>query len=128
MGSWPGRADAPALDALERRPFDHGDIGSQRAFIFVGRLVKVQVLIDGTALSMKEPCEYGHQVTNKRGMVGRFPHQVLLGGVGIVVVCYLVFYLLSHAVFLSRVYTGRLPRSSRPHLACVLEWLLRPIG
>ena len=96
LGSGSGLADAPTSYMLELYPFDDSNIRSQGILFRIGRLIEVEVFIDGTDLPTKEPGEHLYEIVHELGVNRGFPHQILLGGVEIVVVCYLVFNLFGH--------------------------------
>src|SRR5258708_7347430 len=100
LRSRPGLANSPASHMPEVYPFDQRNIWSERIFAWVGRLIEIEVPVDCASLPTKEPCEHLHEVVHERGMDRRFPHQVLLGGVEIVVVGYLVFNVPGHRALL----------------------------
>ncbi len=82
-------------------PFDHRNIRFQGIFSWIGRLIEIEVIIDRADLLAQELSEHLNQVVNERSMDGRFPHQILFCGVGIVVVRYLVFNVPGHRALLS---------------------------
>src|ERR1700739_2849361 len=63
-------------------------------------LKEVQILIDGARLVTKQPLEDMLQVFHQCSMWTRFPHQILLGGVAVVVVDYVIIGPLDHGALL----------------------------
>src|SRR5436305_7744661 len=99
-------AYAPTFQATMGNSLDHCDVWDEWFFVAVGRLVKVEILTDGAGVLMEQPAQDLSQILNQVRMGHGFPHQVLLGGVQVVVVGYLVFYVLCHDMLLSR---GQIP-------------------
>ncbi|MFL5659171.1 MAG: hypothetical protein ACJ8CB_33930 [Ktedonobacteraceae bacterium] len=68
---------------------------------------------------MQEPFENQGKIVNQTAMNRGFPHHILLGGVEIVVVGYLVFYVFGHRVCSPFVCPGRsLPQVSYASSLC----------
>src|SRR5437588_8487449 len=80
--------------------FDDREIRSDRVFHRVSRLVEVEIIIDSTGLPPEDPVENRLEIVDESGMPRGFPHQILLGGVSVVVVLYL-FEVSGHGVPLS---------------------------
>src|ERR1051326_6510112 len=78
---------------------DYSNIRGQGIFFAVSSLIEVEVIINSAESVVKQPAQYCEQIVHQVGMEGRFPHQVLLGGMGIVVVFYLVFNLPGHLCY-----------------------------
>src|SRR5947209_15835838 len=100
LGSWSSSAYFPTGDINVLNPFDHSNIGSEWILLRIARLIKVEVLMNGTRLPLKEPGEYLYQIAHQSGMDGCFPHQILPGGVEIIVINHLVLNMFRHDLLL----------------------------
>src|SRR6185437_2525073 len=97
--------------------------------MLISSLKEVEILIDGTSLMTEQPFEYMLQVIHQCAMWTRFPHQVLLGGVAVVVVMnYVIIGPLDHGALLLYLSVSLRPGRSSPNLRLdpyllLLEWL-----
>src|SRR5579883_513151 len=105
---------SPATHQFHRNTLDDSDVGSHRVFPVFKGLIEVEILINGAHLVTEQPEKDGFEIVNQLGMPGGFPHQILLGGVIIVVVSHLVADLSCHCLLLSgrkqRLTCSTLPR------------------
>src|SRR5260221_10693745 len=106
---WSMYTHAPAAPRDAAYPFDYRQVGSQWVFVLIRTLEEVEILINGAGLCPKEPLQHVLEVVYQLGVRQRFPHQVLLGGVGIVVVNYLIFDLIHDSLLLVCLCTFGLP-------------------
>src|SRR5260370_2789654 len=90
MRRLPCLANRPTSDMTMRNTFDHGNIGSDWIFFWIERLIKVEVLVDRTALLTEKPSKNLYKIVNEIAMHRRFPHQVLRRRVRVVVILHFV--------------------------------------
>src|ERR1700704_3645100 len=83
--------------------FDQSHIRCQRVFLLIRSLKEVEILIDRAPLITKQPLEHMLKIFHQYAMWTRFPHQILLGGVAVVVVVdyfYVIIGPLDHGALL----------------------------
>src|SRR5579884_1988861 len=109
---------SPATHQLHRDAFDDSNVGSHRIFMIFKGLIEIEIFVNGAHLVAEQPEKDGFEIVDQFGMPGGFPHQILLGGVIIVVVSHLVADLSCHCVLLSgckqRLTCSTLPRRFAP--------------